>query len=89
MTRLVDRLEARALIVRHRDGTDRRKVMAELTEQGRELVSAVPFLQGTTIWTAVERMTESQRDRIAVALDEFNAAVRQAEVRLVGAAIES
>jgi hypothetical protein len=34
-------------------------------------------------------MTESQRDRIAVALDEFNAAVRQAEVRLVGAAIES
>lgn len=89
MTRLVDRLEARALIVRHRDGTDRRKVMAELTEQGRQLVSAVPFLEGTAIWTAVERMTESQRDRIAVALDEFNAAVRQAEDSLVGAAIES
>ena len=89
MTRLVDRLEARALIVRHRDGTDRRKVVAELTEQGRLLVSAVPFLEGTAIWTAVEQMTESQRDRIAVALDEFNAAVRQAEDRLVGAAIES
>lgn len=89
MTRLVDRLEARALIVRHRDGTDRRKVMAELTEQGHRLVSAVPFLEGTAIWAAVERMTEAQRDRFAVALDGFNAAVRQAEESLVGAGIES
>ena len=32
---------------------------------------------------------ESQRERIGSALDEFNAAVKQAEDELVGAAVES
>jgi DNA-binding MarR family transcriptional regulator len=89
MTRLVDRLEARGLITRERDETDRRKVVAALTEEGRRLVSAIPFLEGTAIRMAVERMTESQRDSIRSALDEFNAAVKQAEDELVGAAVES
>jgi DNA-binding MarR family transcriptional regulator len=89
MTRLVDRLEARGLITRERDETDRRKVVAALTEEGRRLVSAIPFLEGTAIRMAVERMTESQRERIGSALDEFNAAVKQAEDELVGAAVES
>lgn len=89
MTRLVDRLEARGLITRQRDETDRRKVVAALTEEGRRLVSAIPFLEGTAIRIAVERMTEAQRDRIGSALDEFNGAVKQAEDELVGAAVES
>jgi DNA-binding MarR family transcriptional regulator len=79
ITRLVDRLEERGLIERHRADEDRRKVLASLTPQGRQLVSTIPFLEGTPIRTAVERMTVADRKRIAGAIHEFNAAVRLAE----------
>ena len=79
MTRLVDRLEERGLIERHRDNEDRRRVLASLTRAGRQLVSEIPFLEGTPIRTAVDRMPVADRNRIADAIDEFNAAVRQAE----------
>jgi DNA-binding MarR family transcriptional regulator len=82
MTRLVDRLEERGLIARQRDGDDRRKVLANLTEKGRRLVGAVPFLEGTAIRTAVDRMSVADCERIAAAISEFNAAVRQADGEL-------
>ena len=85
MTRLVDRLETRGLISRERDETDRRKVVATITDKGRQLVSAIPFLDGTAIREAVERMTVSERERIASAFSEFNAAVRSTEEALVEA----
>jgi DNA-binding MarR family transcriptional regulator len=79
MTRLVDRLEERGLIERRRDDEDRRKVVATLTKEGTQLVSAIPLLEGTPIRTAVDRMTVAERERIAAAIRDFNAAVRQAE----------
>jgi DNA-binding MarR family transcriptional regulator len=79
MTRLVDRLEERGLIERRRDDEDRRKVVATLTKKGTQLVSAIPFLEGTPIHTAVDRMTVADRERIAAAIRDFNAAVRQVE----------
>jgi DNA-binding MarR family transcriptional regulator len=79
ITRLVDRLEERRLIERHRDDEDRRKVLASLTPEGRRLVSAIPFLEGTPIRTAVDRMAVADRIRITDSIQEFNAAVRRAE----------
>ena len=79
MTRLIDRLEERGLIERRRDDEDRRKVLAKITDEGRRLVSAIPFLEGTPIRTAVDRMTVAERERIAAALREFNAAVMKAD----------
>jgi DNA-binding MarR family transcriptional regulator len=79
ITRLVDRLQERGLIERHRDDEDRRKVLASLTPEGRQLVSAIPFLEGTPMRIAVDRMAVADRNRIADAIHEFNAAVRQAE----------
>jgi DNA-binding MarR family transcriptional regulator len=89
VTRLVDRLEERALIERQRDAEDRRKVVATLTDEGRRLVSAIPFLEGTAIRVAVDRMKVADRERIAAALREFNNAVRQAEDELLVAAVEA
>ncbi|HVW09900.1 MAG TPA: MarR family transcriptional regulator [Bryobacteraceae bacterium] len=41
ITRLLDRLEARELIVRARDGADRRAVITRITEAGLELLGGI------------------------------------------------
>jgi DNA-binding MarR family transcriptional regulator len=89
MTRLADRLEERRLIKRERDADDRRKVVATLTDAGRQLLSAIPFLDGTAIRMAVERMTPADRERIASAMREFNSAVRKVEDELLVMAVEA
>lgn len=89
MTRLVDRLEERGLIGRQRDVDDRRKVVATLTDEGRRLLSAIPFLEGTAIRLAVDRMKPADRDRIAEAMREFNAAVKQVESDLLLVTVEA
>jgi DNA-binding MarR family transcriptional regulator len=42
MTRMLDRLEAKGLLMRSRSATDRRVVELTLTEQGRELTTLIP-----------------------------------------------
>jgi DNA-binding MarR family transcriptional regulator len=42
MTRMLDRLEAKGLLVRSRSATDRRVVVLTLTEQGRDLTTRIP-----------------------------------------------
>lgn len=89
MTRLVDRLEERGLIARRRGDDDRRKVVATLTDEGRRLVTALPFLEGTAIRVAVERMKASDRERIAASMRDFNAAVRLVEDELMVAPVQT
>ncbi len=42
VTSIIDRLESRGLVLRERSTQDKRKVMLELTEAGRELLSKAP-----------------------------------------------
>ena len=42
MTRMLDRLEAKGLLMRTRSATDRRVVELTLTDQGRELTTQIP-----------------------------------------------
>lgn len=42
MTRMLDRLEAKGLLLRTRSSSDRRVVELTLTEQGRELTTLIP-----------------------------------------------
>lgn len=44
MTRMLDRLEAKGLVIRKRCESDRRVIFLELTEEGRQLVAKVPYL---------------------------------------------
>ena len=44
MTRMLDRLEAKGLLARKRNETDRRVIDIELTEDGRKIVAEIPFL---------------------------------------------
>lgn len=78
-TPLADRLAERGLIERRRDDEDRRRVLGTLTAEGRQLLTAIPFLEGTPIRTAVDRMTVTDRKRIAGAIRQFRAAVTQEE----------
>src|SRR5258708_693166 len=69
----------RGVVARRGEEAARRKVLATITAEGRRLVSAIPFLEGTPIRTAVARMTVADRERIAAAMHEFTTAVRQVE----------
>jgi DNA-binding MarR family transcriptional regulator len=79
VTHLVDRLEKRGLIERSRLDSDRRKITAVLTAEGRRLASAVPVLEGTAIRAAVDRIGAADRRRITTAFRDFSAAVRRVE----------
>lgn len=45
MTRMLDRLERKGLIVRSQDDQDRRKVRLALTHQGEEMTTALPTME--------------------------------------------
>ena len=55
VTALIDRLEARKLVLRHPDASDRRKVLVEATDKTRELI------QVTYTPTGGEPNSESKR----------------------------
>lgn len=78
MTRLVDRLEKRGLLERSRDEEDRRKVVAELTEQGRRVVAGIPSWDAGLV-DAIEGFAEADRQRMTAVLRDFVAAVRSRE----------
>lgn len=84
ITRLIDRLEERGLVARKRSLNDRRRVDALLLPAGRNLVSAVRFLEGSELKEAADMMPAADRSRIAGAFRDFVAAVRQLEQQVVG-----
>jgi len=78
VTRLVDRLERRGLIERVRDGDDRRRVVATVTDAGRRVGGALPIDAGA-IRSAAEELSSADRDRLTASFREFTAAVRRFE----------
>lgn len=66
---VLDRLEARGLIVRYRSTADRRIVHARLTDQGHEALTTVPDLLGTRTLVRWSAMPAPQQHSLAEALD--------------------
>ena len=71
VTGILDRLEDRGLVARHRSTVDRRCVLVELTDAGRELVATAPMPLHERFCRRLAELPEKRRDRIREVLDEI------------------
>jgi DNA-binding MarR family transcriptional regulator len=71
LTRVLERLEERALLERQVDRTDRRRVTVSITQQGRETVGGLQYWMGSPITAAIQKMTEEDRTQFTAMLDRF------------------
>lgn len=65
---ILDRLEARRLIVRSRDGSDRRIVNVHATEEGRKIAQTAPSPLQDNLADALKRLPELEQATIALSL---------------------
>ncbi len=70
ITGIVDRLEARALLVRSRTHKDRRRVTIALTPEGERIAAVTPLPLHERFAERLGGMPESDQQRIAAALAE-------------------
>lgn len=68
LTRLVDRLETRGLVSRHRGSDDRRCVEIRLEAAGERLLGQLNVLRGSDLQLGVEAMTPEERRRLTRSL---------------------
>lgn len=68
MSRLVDRLERRGLVSRHRESDDRRRVEIQLEPAGERLVAQITIVRGSHLHQAVESMTSEERRHLTTVL---------------------
>ena len=61
VTRLVDRLERRGLVSRHREFADRRLVEIRLEPAGEKLLGEIKVLRGSHLHRAIEAMSRDDR----------------------------
>lgn len=67
---ILDRLEAKELVKRRRDTTDRRKVIVSITKKGRELVSSSPSPLQEKLSKALAVLPELEQATIALGLEK-------------------
>jgi DNA-binding MarR family transcriptional regulator len=71
VSRILDRLEERALVSRHRDGEDRRCVTVRLEPEGERVLTQVGAISDSPLHRAVESMTADERARLVEALGDL------------------
>jgi DNA-binding MarR family transcriptional regulator len=64
VTGIVDRLEKTGLVMRERDGSDRRQVMVHLTEHGISRLNSAPPLLQETFLTKLDGLKDWERSQI-------------------------
>jgi len=82
---ILDRLEARELVVKTRSKVDRRIVEVELTEQGKALVASAPEVAQGMLVKGLETLPKDKLLRISDSLDELVRilGVKEAAPRLI------
>jgi DNA-binding MarR family transcriptional regulator len=68
---MIDRLEARGYVRRSQSSVDRRKVLLDLTDKGKELEAAAPSLLQEKLTRELERRAPRWRTTIDLALREL------------------
>ncbi|WP_341504135.1 MarR family transcriptional regulator [Gallaecimonas sp. GXIMD4217] len=68
VTSIIDRLEARGLVIRERSTLDKRKVMLDLTDAGRELLAKAPAPLQQAFITRFESLEEWEQSLILSSL---------------------
>lgn len=71
ITGIVDRLESRGLVTRVRDMEDRRRVVIDLTEAGREVVATSPPPLHERFVVRLAELPTEEREEIARVLDRI------------------
>ncbi len=73
MTRMLDRLEAKGVLVRKRSAEDRRVIYLELTEEGKRLAERVPHVMAETLNQHLRDFDRQQLDTLKVLLRKVTA----------------
>lgn len=73
VTRMLDRLEGKGLLVRKRSADDRRVIFIELTEEGARLVAKVPYLIAEGLNHHLRGFTQEEVDTFKCMLRRFTA----------------
>jgi DNA-binding MarR family transcriptional regulator len=75
-TGLVDRMEERGLVERHRVPDDRRVVMVRITDHGHEALTEASFLKEDLVRSILESLDRPQLERLSAVLDDIREAVQ-------------
>src|ERR1700722_12626568 len=75
MTSLLDTLERRGLVERHRHPRDRRKILVHLTDDARRIVDQTLPVQTAVIAAAVEGVSEAGREQLITTLSTIFARI--------------
>lgn len=79
MTRLLDRMEARGLIARAREASDRRVVKTRITEEGLRLLANLDEPVRETHQRQFRQVSKEQLRQLSTLLDQVRASVDAAE----------
>lgn len=71
MAGILERLEEKQLIIRHRNQQDRRLVKASITEKGRVVAANAPSPLQSRVAAALEQLPADELENMAHALEQF------------------
>ena len=72
MTKLIDRLEAKGLLARRRNTTDRRSILVDVTDAGARLAPKVPTIFGNVTLQLFEGFTTQELTTLTTMLQRMN-----------------
>lgn len=71
MTRMLDRLENKELLIRSRSTTDRRQVLLALTPEGRQFAEEIPKIAADALNDLTQALEHSEIDTLHVLLNKM------------------
>lgn len=86
LTRILERLESRDLVRRAVDVHDRRRILVQLTETGRQTVSSLTSWYASPMFWAIQGMSAADQGTLVDVLTRYVQAVRECDVVADGTA---